>query len=255
MSARVAQALDLEAQLGALGGEVAAVMRPLLAPLLEKWEWVTGDDEQVHETARRWRVMSEALTQVAFDEHESLARVAPDWEGLAQRSFDDAVEEVVRDLKEVADRTGDVADLLDEAAAAVRRTEQIVRDLIRELIEWAALSLAVSAAGAIITLGASAAAGAAAAAAKAGIVGARIAAQLGQPALELRRIQLVLGVYQSWVKSLDFAKKRLVAVVQGIVVKGVAPIDGNWKPPAISLAQVTVDPERCFDESSGGPRW
>lgn len=255
MSARVAHALDLEAQLGALGGEIAAVLRPLVAPLLEKWEWVTGDDEQVHETARRWRAMSEAVAQVAHDEQSAAARVVGEWEGLAQQEFDQAVEEVVRDLEEVAVRTGDVADLLDEAAGAVRRAEQIVRDLIRELIEWAAMSLAISAAGAIITLGASAAAGAAAAAAKAGIVGARIAAQLGRLAVELRRIQLLLGVYQSWVKSLSFVQKRLVSTVQGIVVKGLTPLDGSWKPPAVDLAHIWVQPEGCFEQATDGPRW
>jgi uncharacterized protein YukE len=255
MRTRVAPALDLEAQLGALGGEIAAVLRPLVAPLLEKWEWVTGDDEQVHETARRWRAMSEAVSQVAYDEQASVARVVGEWEGLAQQAFDEAVEEVVRDLKEVAVRTGDVADLLDEAAVAVRRAEQIVRDLIRELIEWAALSLAVSAAGAIVTLGASIAAGAAAAAARAGIVGARIAAHLGHLATELRRIQLVLGVYESWVKSLGFVQKRLVSTVQGIVIKQAVPLDGKWKPPAIALAGIRVDPERCFEEQKAAPSW
>ena len=255
MSGRVAHAFDLEAQLGALGGEIAGVMRPLVAPLLEKWEWVTGDDEQVHEIARRWRAMSEAVTQVAHDEQAAAARVVGEWEGAAQQSFDAAVDELARDLKEVAVRTSDVADLLDQAAVAVRRAEEIVGELIRELIEWAALSLAISAAGAIITLGASAAAGAAAAAAKAGIVGARIAAQLSQLALELRRIQLLLGVYQSWIKSLGFVQKRLVSTVQGIVVKGMTPLDGNWKPPAVDLAHIWVEPERCFEQVTEGPRW
>lgn len=238
MSARVVPALDLEAQLGALGGEITAVLRPLLAPLLEMWEWVTGDDEQVYETAQRWRAMSEAVTQVAYDEQASAGRVVGEWEGLAQLAFDDAVEDIVRDLKEVAVRTADVADLLDQAADAVRRAEQIVRELIRELIEWAALSLAVSAAGAIITLGASVAAGAAAAAARAGIVGARIVAQIGQLALELRRIEFALGIYQMWVKSLGFAQRRLVGVVQGIVAKEVTDLDANWRPPAIELARI-----------------
>lgn len=218
MSARVAPVLDIEAQLGALGEEIAGVMRPLLAPLLEKWEWVTGDDEQVHETAQLWRAMSDALTQVADDQRATSDRVGGEWEGWAQQAFDDAVDEVVRDLTEVAGRTSDVADLLDQAAVAVRETERIVADLIRGLIEWAAIALVISAAGAIVTLGASAAAGAAAAAARAGVVGARIAAQLGRLGLELRRIQLVLGVYQSWVKSLTFGQRRLVNVVERVVV-------------------------------------
>lgn len=255
MSVKAAPHFDVEVQLGALGAEIAAVMRPLLAPLVEKWEWVTGDDEQVHDTAQRWRVMSQALTQVAYDERAAVSRVAGEWEGMAHLAFGAAVDEVVHDLDEIAQRAGEVANLLDQAAVAVRRAEQLVRDLIRELIEWAALSLAVSAVGAIVTLGASVAAGAAAAAARAGIVGARIAAQLGHLATELRRIQLVLGVYESWVKSLGFVQKRLVSTVQGIVIKQAVPLDGKWKPPAIAVAGIRVDPERCFEEQKAGPSW
>ena len=77
----------------------------------------------------------------------------------------------------------------------------------------------------------------------------------GQLALELRRIQLLLGVYQSWIKSLGFVQKRLVSTVQGIVVKGMTPLDGNWKPPAVDLAHIWVEPERCFEQATEGPRW
>ncbi len=255
MSAKAVAFYDVEAHLGALGVEIAAVMRPLLAPLVERWESVVGDDEEVHDTAQRWRVMAQALTQVADDERAALARVVGEWEGMAHLAFGGAVEAVVHDLDEIAERAGEVADVLDQAAVAVRRAEQLVRDLIRELIEWAALSLAVSAVGAIVTLGASVAAGAAAAAARAGIVGARIASHLAELAVELRRIQLVLGIYEEWLKGLTFVQKRLVSTAQGIVVKGVAPIDGNWKPPAITLAGIRVDPERCFGEEKAGPSW
>ncbi len=255
MSSRVAPVLDVEAQLAALGDEIAAVLRPLLAPLLDRWEWVTGDDEQVHETARRWRAMSTALSEVADDQRAASARVAGAWKGWAHQSFDDAVEEVVKDLEEVAVRTGDVADLLDQAAAAVREAERVVADLVRGLIEWAAVSLVVSAAGAIVTLGASAAAGAAAAAARAGVVGARIAAELGRLALELRRIQLLLGVYESWLTTLTFTQRRLVSLVQVTVVKKVSGLDARWQPPAIDLARMRAEPERCFEEASEGPRW
>ena len=135
------------------------------------------------------------MAQVADDERVAADRVVGEWEGRRTTPSTTPWRRLVRDLDEVAERTSDVADLLDQAAIAVREAERIVGDLVRELIEWAAVSLAISAAGAIVTLGASAAAGAAAAAAKAGVVGARIATQLGRLALELRRIQLVLGVY------------------------------------------------------------
>jgi hypothetical protein len=73
--------------------------------------------------------------------------------------------------------------------------------------------------------------------------------------VELRRIQLLLGVYQSWIKSLGFAQKRLVSTVQGIVVKGVTPFDGKWKQPALDLAHIRVEPEHCFEKPSQGPLW
>lgn len=255
MSPRVAPALDLEAQLGALGAEIAALMRPLLAPLLEKLEWVTGDDEQVHELARRWRAMSEALTHVAHDERGALERVDGQWEGLAHTALVEAVVDIRRDLDAVAEGASEVADLLDQAALAVRRCEQLVRDLVRELIEWAAISLALSAAGAIITLGASAAAGAAAAAARAGIVSAQITARLGQLALELRRIEFALGIYQVWAKNLGFVQRRILGAAQGLVVKEVTSLDGNWKPSALSLAQIRLEPEPCFEQPTAGPSW
>lgn len=254
MSARVAPVLDIEAQLGALGDEIAALIRPLLAPLIEKWEWVTGDDEQVRETARRWRGMSRAVAQVADDERAAAARVVGDWEGSAHDAFDDAVTRLARDLDEVADRTSGVADLLDQAATAVREAERVVGDLVRELIEWAAVSLAISAAGAVVTLGASAAAGAAAAAAKAGVVGARIATQLARLALELRRVQLLIGVYEAWITTLTFAQRRLVKLVQTLVVKQLSGADARWQPPAIDLARIRLGPEPCGEEPTHGPR-
>jgi uncharacterized protein YukE len=255
MSAHAATSGGVELHLGALGAEIAAVMRPLLAPLVEKWEWVTGDGEQVHETAHRWRSMSDAVTEVADCQRASSDRLVGEWEGWAYLAFDDAVDEVVRDLKEVAVRTREVADLLDQAAVAVREAERIVADLIRGLIEWAAVTLVISAAGAVVTLGASAAAGAAAAAARAGVVGARIASELGRLALELRRIQLVLGVYQTWVKSLTFVQRRLVNQGERIVVGDLSGLDASLMGPALDLAEIRVAPERCFEEPGAGPRW
>lgn len=255
MSAAVAGRFDLEAQLGALGGEIAAIMRPLVEPLLEKLDWVTGDAEQVNDVARRWRLMSSALDRVADQERACLTDVDGEWEGRAQLAFEEAVDDVVRDVRGLVTRTEEVADQLDLAAEAVHRVEGIVRDLIRELIEWAALTLVVSAAGAIITLGASAAAGAAAAAARAGIVGARIATQLGQLALELRRIQLVIGVYQAWLGNLGMVKGQLVKTVQGQVVKAILPIDGDVLDPIKGLVDITLDPETCFEQDLPGPAW
>lgn len=47
----------------------------------------------------------------------------------AHQAFDDAVDEVVRDLREVSARTSEVADLLDRAAVAARAAGAIVTSL------------------------------------------------------------------------------------------------------------------------------
>ena len=232
-------------------------MRPLLAPLVEKWEWVTGDDEQVHDTAQRWRVMSEALTQVGPTTSEPPSpgsRVSR--EGMAHLAFGAAVDEVVHDLDEIAERAGEVANLLDRAAVAVRRAEQLVRDLIRELIEWAALSLAVECRGSHR---------------HARCVGRRRGGRrrrcqgghrrrsdrrpprpprrgAAEDPAGARRLR-VLG------QGLGHVPKRLVSTVQGIVIRQAVPLDGKWKPPAIALAGIRVDPERCFEEQKAAPSW
>lgn len=240
MSSATASVLDLDAHLGALGDDIEAMMRPLVAPLVEKWEWVTGDDEQVRETARRWRAMSRGLRDVADGERVAAARVVDGWDGCSHQAFAKAIEEVVRDLEQVAVRTDDIADLLDQAADAVGEAERTVRELIRGLIEWAAVALVISAAGAIVTLGASAAAGAAAAAARAGIVGARIAVRLSELALELRRIQLAFGVYEVWFTGLSRAQQLMVRAAQCAALGDLTGLDGDWPRPLFDLATIRL---------------
>ena len=144
-------ALGVEASIGALGAEIAAVMRPLLRPLIEQWESLTGDHEAVHATAARWREMARGIDTVADTQRAAATAVAPEWEGRAHEAFAVATDDAVRDMRRLAERTADVGDLLDEAAAAVHEAELLVASLIRELIEWAALSLAVSAATGLVT--------------------------------------------------------------------------------------------------------
>ncbi|QIK74972.1 WXG100 family type VII secretion target [Nocardioides piscis] len=252
MSGRAAA--GIEGQLGALGQEVAALMRPLLAPLVEKWEDVTGDHEQVHDTALRWRAMSRAVSEVARDGRVSAALVVGEWEGVAHDAFDRTVSEVVEDLDELAERTGEVADLLDRAAVAVREAELVVADLVRELVEWAAVSLAVSAVTGLVTLGASAAAGAAAAAAKAGVVGARIAARLQHLAVELRRIERLLDAYQSWVKSLGRGRKQLARAAERAAVKVVTPLDADVRRPTLQLVAIRAEQEGLAEPGPGDRR-
>jgi uncharacterized protein YukE len=223
---------------GLLGG-VYSVMKPLVDPLVEKWDSITGDDASVHATADRWHGMAEDLRAVAIGARESASATDAAWAGLAHDAFGAAAAELADQIEAIAGQVEGVSGFLREAAEEVKHAEDLIRELIWELVEWAAVTLAVSAATAIVTLGASAVAGAATAAAKAGVTGAKIANLLSKVAAVLARIRDALRAYKGFLKGLDF-KKRFVfrAAVEKPIVRHLTGLDGNWKVPAYELGSV-----------------
>lgn len=232
------------ALLGSLPGPVQDIIRPLLEPLLASWDALVGDDEAVHESAARWRGLATHLEVLGHQQVRTVEDSDAAWLGLAQRSFADAATEVAVELDELARRATDVGSCLDEAAIAVRQTEQLVRDLIRELIEWAALNLAVAAATALVTLGASAIAGASAAAAKAAVTASRIAGLVRRLAALLRRLKARVDDYRAWVKRQSkverFVLGRLEDEAKSTVAQQVTGLDGDVIPPAKGLLDTLV---------------
>jgi hypothetical protein len=97
----------------------------------------------------------------------------------------------------------------------IELAEELVAGIIRELIEWALLTLAVNAALSLVTLGASAVAGAAAAAAEAAVAYSRIASVLTKVAQALARIAQLLKA----VKAMKFFSAEGL-VFKTILVKG-----------------------------------
>lgn len=245
--ALAATRLEDVAILGSLPAEVQAVVRPLVVPLLEQWDALVGDHEAVAEAAERWRGMGRHLDDLAHRQRRAVDDTVPDWAGLAQRSWADAGTEVGVDLGALAERCVDVGACLDEAAEAVRETEMLVRELVRELLEWAALTLAVSAVTGLVTLGASTVAGAAAAAAKAAVTGSRIAALVRRLAAVLQRIRARVDDYRQWVQGLSTLRRRAVERAERQVVNTVVKkplrgavseatgMDGQVREPAESL--------------------
>lgn len=210
--------MESVALLGRLPAEVQAILRPLVQPLLDQWDALVGDDDAVREAAARWRAVSRHLDDLARRQHRAVRDTEPGWAGSSQRSFALAGAEVGEGLDALARRSRDVADCLDEAAYAVHETERLVRDLVRELLEWAALTLAVSALTGLVTLGASTVAGAASAAAEAAVTGSRIAALVRRLAGVLRRIQDRVDDYRAWVEGLSTVRRWAVERAEKQVV-------------------------------------
>jgi uncharacterized protein YukE len=248
--------LESVALLGTLPTEVRDVLRPLVQPLLDQWDSLIGDHDAVREAADRWRRMGHHLDDLAHRQRRTVEDTRDGWIGLAQEGWSAAGTEVGVGLEQVADRSLDLGDCLDEAAAAVRETELLVRELVRELFEWAALTLAVSAITGLVTLGASTVAGAAAAAAKAAVTGSRVAALVRRLAAVLRRLQDRVEAYRAWVQGLstvrrtvvERAEQQVVSVLVRKPLRGAVSeatgMDGQYREPLGSLAAVPLREHR-----------
>ncbi|MGG7571808.1 WXG100 family type VII secretion target [Streptomyces sirii] len=179
---------------------VDAVMRPLVEPLAEHLESVTGDDEGIQEASKLWRDQAAELRELIADQRRDRADLAHEWTGAAAEAFQSHLAELETALEAEAEDMDAVADVLEQAGAQAKMAEQVVETLIRELIEWAIIELAVALATSIVTAGVSAAAAAAAAAAEASFVSARIARVLAELAKELK-------AFVNIIKLLKKAKK------------------------------------------------
>lgn len=210
--------LESVALLASLPAEVRDIIRPLVQPLLEQWDALVGDHEAVREAADRWRSTGRHLDDLGHRQHRTVDDTGVGWVGLAAGSWAAAGSEVGVGLEELADRSLDIGDCLDQAASAVHETERLVRELVRELLEWAALTLAVSAVTGLVTLGVSTVAGAATAAARAAVTGSRIADLVWRLAAVLRRIQDRVDAYRDWVQGLSTLRRRVVERAERQVV-------------------------------------
>ncbi|MCL7494074.1 MULTISPECIES: WXG100-like domain-containing protein [Streptomyces] len=179
---------------------VDSIMRPLVEPLAEHLEAVTGDDEGIQEAAKLWRDQAAELRDLIADQRRDRADLAHEWTGEAAEAFQGHLAELETALEAEAEDMDAVADVLEQAGAQAKMAEQVVETLIRELIEWALIELAVALATSIVTAGISAAAAAAAAVAEASFVSARIARVLAELAKELK-------AFVNIIKLLKKAKK------------------------------------------------
>jgi WXG100 family type VII secretion target len=201
-----------------LSGIVDAIMRPLVKPLADQLDFITGDSEAVRGTSEKWRQMGQKVRAIGEFESQVSSKVAGDWQGDASDSFQNMVSQLLQEIEQIAAAMDDTAEFLDDAAMEVEVAEKAVEDLIRELIEWALLTLATSLALSFISFGASAAAWAAAAAAKAAATGSKIASVLAKVAKVLQELSALIKMLKT-AKGLEFTVARFL--VKGFLIKPV----------------------------------
>jgi uncharacterized protein YukE len=246
--------------MGPLSGAVDGLMRPLVQPLADRFDAITGDSAEVRSTAERWRSLRTQTCALAAFERDVVSRAVDGWEGEASRAFRSRLTELAEQIDEIGEEMGRTAEFLDDAAMEVELAETLVEDIIRELIEWAIITLAVSAATSVITLGLSNVAGAGVAAAKAAHASSRIAKIVLKVARALEKLSDLLRKLKVGPRVQKMALKFLIGsvVVKPVIKAGTgltgSPLGTSASNLVTGLAGIAADEYDDQQRGGNGPQ-
>jgi WXG100 family type VII secretion target len=204
------------------------LLYPFVWPLLELLELVTGDPDQLDRHGDSWRQAAEALRTVATAERQDVDRLAGSWQGEAADAYQARIGDLIQGLRQAGDEMARTADALADAAMDLRAVEEVLRTIIRELVEWLIITWLAAQALAFVTAGASEGAAVAASEAESAIAvirASRPVQLLGEALaryrgwLEVLKAEGTLGRAAAWALS----ERRLAR----IPVKAVTGLDGS----------------------------
>ncbi|MFD7104903.1 WXG100 family type VII secretion target [Streptomyces celluloflavus] len=175
--------------------------------LMDELEKVTGMPTQLTAAAQEWRAQGEALHRVA-GELRSAARVLPEhWEGDASDGFGQGLGKIVDALDDTGKDMGTTAQILSQAAAECKFAEDAIVAIIREAIEWAAMTLAAMVITDILTLGLATVVDGLVAEAEVAVFLARVEKVSAALAKTLRDLMKAVKEFKSGAKSFNEARK------------------------------------------------
>lgn len=232
--------------MGGLSSVVDAILRPIVQPLADLFDSVTGDADQVRTTAQRWRDLARTLRSLRDHERSVLRGVVPEWSGEASEAFEARITELLKGMEAFAAELDATGEFLEDAAMEVEVAEQLVEDIIRELIEFVVLMILTGLALSWLSAGASVAAAALSSAAKGAVAYARIAAIVAKVAIALQRLSVLLKTSMV-VKGLAglLVVKPVLRTVTGFTGSPVDAIGGGVR----ALRDIAADE---FDDQRSG---
>lgn len=121
--------------------------------MLDVLEKVTGMPEQLISAADEWHAQAKALQGIADALRMGAAKLPAHWQGEASESFGHAMKKVVTAIDDTAAEAGQTASILSSAAEECKLAEDTVIGIIREAIEWLAITMAAGLITDLLTLG------------------------------------------------------------------------------------------------------
>ncbi|MFD7923785.1 WXG100 family type VII secretion target [Streptomyces sp. NPDC059740] len=121
--------------------------------LMDQLEKVTGMPSQLTAAAHQWRSQGQELQRLAQALRAGARRLPDHWGGDASDRFGEGMGKIVSAVDGTAKEMGEVAHILSKAAEECKMAEDAIVEIIREAIEWAAMTLAAMVVTDILTLG------------------------------------------------------------------------------------------------------
>lgn len=134
-----------------------AIQEVLRAPYEQVSEWlrfVTGDPNKVGGEAQTYVAMASEVSNVA-GEVQRVAASIHGWEGEAREAFNAKMAELQQAFQELAPAIEQTQEILHAAAETAVEAANMILDIIKMAIEFLVTSLAIAAALAVFTAGAS----------------------------------------------------------------------------------------------------
>jgi WXG100 family type VII secretion target len=208
------------------------LLTPIVWPLLQVFEQAVGDPDQLDHHAGTWRTTAQALRDLAEAQRADLDSLTGQWQGAAAEAYAARISSLIQGLHQAADEMAGTADSLGDSAMDLRNVEEMIRTIVRELVEWLVITWLAAQALAIVTAGASEAAAAAASAAETGIAvtrATRLLAQLHR-ALEAYKAFMealkalgTMGKIAAWVLNKQLGPKHWVK----LAIETTTGLDGS----------------------------
>ncbi|WP_433306754.1 WXG100 family type VII secretion target [Actinoplanes sp. CA-030573] len=171
------------------------LLTPIVWPLLQLFEQAVGDPDQLDHHAGTWNATARALRDVAAAQRADLDSLMGQWHGAAAEAYAARILGLARGLEDAAEEMAKTADSLGDSAMDLRNVEEMIKTIVRELVEWLVITWLAAQALAIVTAGASEAAAAAASAAETGIAVTRATRLLAQ-------LHRALEAYKAFMEAL-----------------------------------------------------
>ncbi|MEV0092607.1 hypothetical protein [Streptomyces sp. NPDC050738] len=121
--------------------------------LLDELEKVTGMPSQLTAAAHEWTAQGKAMLAVADGLRSAATALPTAWEGDSSEAFGHGMGEFVEAIEGTGKEMGETASILSRAAAECKLAEDTIIAIIREAIEWAAMTIAAMVITDILTLG------------------------------------------------------------------------------------------------------